>query len=214
MLDVKHAVAVLLTISSLGLARTHFAKVQAGDRPITLNSGDAAPPISFSAWIKGDPVPRFQKGTIYVLDFWATWCHPCILVMPHMSDIAKRYKGRVQVIGVDVRETIEPSRALNEKVRAFVEKQSNHMDYSACIDDAKKSMLTNYMTASGEHLIPCAYIVDQNGNIADIIQGFNKLKDPRIGNAITKLLAGTFDYKAAAKHHRLEVTEGRLIFDP
>jgi hypothetical protein len=70
------------------------------------------------------------------------------------------------------------------------------------------------MTASGEHLIPCAYIVDQNGNIADIVLGINRAGDPRIDRVITKLLDGTFDYKAAAKHHQAEVNEGKLILDP
>jgi thiol-disulfide isomerase/thioredoxin len=133
-----NALAMLLSASG-PTSGAYFSKPQS-NTPITLNAGDAAPPITFSSWIKGDPIPQFQKGTIYILDFWATWCRPCKLAMPHMSDVARRYKGKVQVIGVDVRETIDPGKALDDKVRAFAGKKSNHMNYSVCIDDAKKSM--------------------------------------------------------------------------
>ncbi|TAM98753.1 MAG: hypothetical protein EPN39_08380 [Chitinophagaceae bacterium] len=46
-----------------------FAQTQQVD---TFNIGDTAPAIKVSRWVKGAPVQRFEKGKVYVLDFWAT----------------------------------------------------------------------------------------------------------------------------------------------
>ena len=49
---------------------------------------------------------RAPKGPC-VLEFFATWCGPCRQTVPHLSEIAKRYQGRVAVIGVSMDEDIE-----------------------------------------------------------------------------------------------------------
>ncbi|WP_437918099.1 TlpA family protein disulfide reductase [Sphingobacterium sp. LRF_L2] len=52
--------------------------------------GDPAPPIRYSKWLKGTPVENYEKGHIYVIECWATWCGPCIAAMPHLSELAKK----------------------------------------------------------------------------------------------------------------------------
>ena len=47
-----------------------------GTVPVTaqeLSAGDPAPPISVTEWVQGEAVPAFEKGKIYLLEFWATW---------------------------------------------------------------------------------------------------------------------------------------------
>src|SRR5687768_5815604 len=70
----------------------------------TLIVGDPAPPIAVRKWIKGDPVTNFQPGKVYVVEFWATWCGPCQAAMPHLSELARKYKGKAEVISFDVKE--------------------------------------------------------------------------------------------------------------
>jgi thiol-disulfide isomerase/thioredoxin len=49
-------------------------------------------PVSLSGW----------RGKLVLLDFWASWCAPCIVELPHLIDLQKRYSGRLQVIGVSM----------------------------------------------------------------------------------------------------------------
>src|SRR5262245_8423353 len=70
----------------------------------TLKPGDAAPPIIVRKWIKGGPVTTFQPGMVYVVEFWATWCGPCQNAMPHLSNLAVKYKGKAEVLSIDVKE--------------------------------------------------------------------------------------------------------------
>jgi len=44
------------------------------DKYPLLNIGDHAPPLQVREWIKGEPVRKFEKGYVYVVELWATWC--------------------------------------------------------------------------------------------------------------------------------------------
>ena len=71
------------------------------DQPPSLNIGDPAPALQVREWLKGEPIQRFEKGNVYVLEFWATWCAPCKAAMPHLSALANEYKGKVRFLGID-----------------------------------------------------------------------------------------------------------------
>ncbi len=65
--------------------------------------GDAAPPIEAAQWIGGEPVEGFESGTTYVIDFWATWCGPCVKAMPHLAEMKKKAGGEpFEIIAVNV----------------------------------------------------------------------------------------------------------------
>jgi thiol-disulfide isomerase/thioredoxin len=133
-------------------------------RTPTLNIGDPAPPLRVREWLKGKPFQQFEKGQVYVIEFWATWCAPCRAAIPHLSDLAKKYKGKVTVLGIDIfgDETVSM-----EKVKAFVETQGNRMNYHVVAEDS------NYMSADWRDAadqrregIPRTFIVDQDGKLA------------------------------------------------
>jgi thiol-disulfide isomerase/thioredoxin len=53
----------------------------------SLTGRDPAPPLKVSKWLKGEEVKRFEPGKVYVVEFWATWCGPCIAFMPHLAEL-------------------------------------------------------------------------------------------------------------------------------
>jgi peroxiredoxin len=67
-----------------------------------LPAGMAAPDFT-RASLDGKPVTlSAARGKLVLLDFWASWCAPCIVELPHLVDLQKRYRGRLQVIGVSM----------------------------------------------------------------------------------------------------------------
>lgn len=45
-----------------------------------------------------------QSDKPVLLDFWATWCHPCKMVAPVLEDLSKEYAGRVVIAKMDIDE--------------------------------------------------------------------------------------------------------------
>ncbi|MGK6352822.1 TlpA family protein disulfide reductase [Parapedobacter sp. DT-150] len=133
-------------------------------RDSSLNIGDPAPSLHVLEWIKGSPIQQMEKGRVYVVEFWATWCKPCRAAMPHLSALARTYQGKMTIIGMDVYEKQNTSA---EKVRAFVDSMGNKMDYHVAIDD-NNQMVDKWLVASGEKDsgIPRSFVVDAKGRLA------------------------------------------------
>ena len=129
-----------------------------------LGVGDPAPPLSVSKWLKGEPVLVFATGKVHVVEFWASWCGPCRMVVPHLSALQKKYPD-VVFIGVNVWER-NPTQG-----EAFAKEQGDRMDYRVAQDDLSAGpqqgkMATDWLKAAGRDSIPCAFVVDGKGRIA------------------------------------------------
>ena len=64
--------------------------------------GKPAPELSVKDWLNSKPLKLADlKGKIVVLDFWATWCGPCLAAVPHTNELQRKYADRgVVFIGV------------------------------------------------------------------------------------------------------------------
>jgi thiol-disulfide isomerase/thioredoxin len=161
--------------------------------PIDALIGKPPPPITVAKWVKGEPLTGFEKGKVYVVDFWATWCGPCKAAIPHLTRLAHEHKGRVEVVGVSISEHQKDAKdtAYIEHVEKFVAKMDDRMDYRVAVDTPDKAMHDTWFKPAGTGGIPTAFIIDQKGLIAWI--GIGDPKD--VQRIVGEVLAGTFDIK-------------------
>lgn len=160
----------------------------------TLNIGDPAPPLKLHTWFKGTPFKQFEKGTVYVVEFWATWCKPCKAAMPHLSALAREYKDKVSFLGVDIYENKSFS---VKNVQAFVDSIGNRMDYNVAEQDSN-FMEEGWMVPSGDAGIPRTFVVNAEGRLAWI----GHPKD--LGKILPKIVDNTWDIKTELVKRNLD----------
>ena len=59
--------------------------------------GKSSPPLTVRTWLTQEPN---MKGKLVIVDFFATWCGPCMAARPHMNEIAKQYASSIAVVGL------------------------------------------------------------------------------------------------------------------
>ncbi len=182
--------------SSLAMAQGAEAAAKADGKTDMLIVGSPAPAIKVAKWFKGNEVKSFEKGKTYVVEFWATWCGPCRKSIPHLTEMAKEYKDKVNFVGVSVWEREDTY--LND-VDAFVKKMGDKMDYNVCADDKvgdEGSMAKNWMTAAGQGGIPTAFIVNGDSKIVWIGHPMEMAKP------LAEVVAGKWDLAKAVEESK------------
>jgi thiol-disulfide isomerase/thioredoxin len=171
MMKTRLAIAVVVGITGLAFGQTPAKVVQPAPQKeepkVTLKVGDPAPPLKIDQWIKGEPVQAFEKGKVYVVEFWATWCGPCIANIPHLNEVQKK---RPDLTVISVAGSERPAREGQpdkrvENLRKFVEGKGRQMDYRVAYEGSRV-MTTTWMAAAGQNGIPCAFVVDGDSKIA------------------------------------------------
>ncbi|MBD1421194.1 TlpA family protein disulfide reductase [Sphingobacterium chuzhouense] len=109
------------------------------------------------------------KGKVLVLDFWATWCQPCIRSFPGMQAAQEMYKDDEDVQFLFIN-TWERDKNYKDKVAAFIEK--NKYPFEVLFDDQKDEETGEIMAGKyGVQGIPAKFIIDKEGNIRYFLTG-------------------------------------------
>ena len=64
----------------------------------TALEGKPMPKLDLTGWVNGQVKPEEMKGKVVVVDFYATWCGPCMAAIPHNNELLKKYKDKGLVI--------------------------------------------------------------------------------------------------------------------
>ena len=181
---------VALTIASAVAQTPPAPPAPAAQQPESL-LGKAPPPLVVAKWVKGEPLTKFEKGKVYVVDFWATWCGPCKAAIPHLTRLQQEHPGSVEVIGVSISERQKgpDDDGYIAAVQAFVDGQGERMDYRVAVDTKDKVMHATWFKPAGTGGIPTAYVIDQNGLVAWVGIGSPDV----VTRVVGEVLAGTFD---------------------
>jgi len=180
----------LITLIGVGLlagcSKKEPAPQPQGNGTETAKLGQKAAALDGLTYVKGDAV-TLEEGKVYVVEFWATWCPPCLTSIPHLTEIQKQFKDKgVTVIGISNEADIE-------KVKSFVTEQGEKMNYTVAVDTEGK-VGNGYMTAFKQNGIPTAFVVDGQSNVAWVGHPMNGLDE-----ALGRVVAETPDSQAQAK---------------
>jgi peroxiredoxin len=144
-------------------------------RPVAI--GDPAPDFKLPALGPGSLSLGDYRGQVVLVNFWATWCPPCVEETPGLQKFSEQMREQgVTVIGVSV-----------DQNRRAVEEFVTHYGLSYPIAlDSHQAVAGRF----GTFKFPETYILDREGNVAEKIIGATDWQDPRLISFVQDLARG------------------------
>ena len=141
-------------------------------------SGQAAPDFELPLLAGGALKLSAQKGKVVVIDFWATWCGPCVRALPEMKKLAESYAENPDVVVVGFSTDDAENRAKVEKLVA-----KNQLGYAIGIgpEEAKAAFKVRG--------IPCIVVVGRDGVVQGRRVGYSSQLEKDLKRAVEALLA-------------------------
>jgi thiol-disulfide isomerase/thioredoxin len=138
--------------------------------------GKEAPDFTLALLGGGNFKLSEQRGKVIVLDFWATWCGPCMQAMPVIEEtVASFERDDVMLVTVNLQETEEPIRATLERLKL----------------DPKVAMDIDGVAAGRYQAdaIPQTVVIDQEGKVSRLFVGGGAKLGEQLTEAIEQLIA-------------------------
>jgi thiol-disulfide isomerase/thioredoxin len=140
------------------IAQGLLERLAAVGKPFDLTFNDAISGLEISM--------QSLRGKIVLVDFWATWCGPCLVEMPRMKELYARYHDRgVEFIGVSLDQSRDKGGF--DKLKAFVAKNEipSPQYYQG------NGWESEFSLSHGINSIPAVFLVDQDGKLFSVDAG-------------------------------------------
>ena len=142
--------------------------------------GKPAPPISGTD-VDGKPVSLTAlKGKVVLVDFWSTWCPPCVAAAPQLNTLAERYRARgLEILGVNVdalHEDVKDVKTALPVVRRFLIEHGS--SWTCLLSEPGANSITK---AYGVSEIPANFLIDRDGKLIAL-----ELTGPALEQAVVR----------------------------
>ena len=160
-------IGVLLVALSLVVAKAFQEKI--------INAGDTAPGFTITTDSGRQISPANFGGRVLVLNFWATWCPPCVEELPSLNEFQRQLAGSgVVVVGVSIDK--------NEKIyRDFLKRARITFETAR---DPEANISSDY----GTFKVPETYIIDRTGTVVEKLINLQDWTDPNLVARVKRLL--------------------------
>jgi peroxiredoxin len=166
------SVIALTTVSACATSGSGAASPSGGEHPLV---GSPAPSFDLPAQSGGARASLGDtQGKVVLVDFWATWCGPCKASFPKYQALAKKFDGKVVVIGIS-----EDDEA--DGIKGFAQETGATFPLAW---DSGKSVASSYKPES----MPTSFIVDKNGLVRFVHSGFREGDEKEIESQVASLL--------------------------
>ncbi|MDP9078606.1 MAG: TIGR03435 family protein [Bacteroidota bacterium] len=126
-----------------------------------VNIGQTIPEIKLPVLLNtGEKIDNLGalKGKVIWLEFWGTYCGPCVSAMPHLQQLQKQYAGKLQVIAI----SMEKERRINQ----FIANKPSNLWFAMDTADTFRKYFPY-------HTIPHAVLIDESGKVVAITEPSN-----------------------------------------
>jgi peroxiredoxin len=144
------------------IKREQDAKAAPASLPAKTKSAQGEPKVGS---LKPADFAKFKdsaKGKVLVLNFWATWCGPCVAEFPELVAIDAKYRDKgMKLVGI----TADEADDVQPKVIPFIKKHQVKFDIIRQDTDDPEEMM-NQITKDWNGVIPATFVYDKKGNLA------------------------------------------------
>ena len=124
----------------------------ADDTPVGKDVGLRAPDFTVPIYGGGSFTLSEQLGKVTIVNFWATWCTPCINELPHFDQLYRQYEGQIAMAVIH-------SNLITDDVEAFLSRFDYRMPFAL---DETGEVIQSF---GGSTMLPQTIVIDQTGKI-------------------------------------------------
>lgn len=174
-------IGLFIAMVILGLAGAYGLRIYASKGP---SEHDMAPNFTETT-LSGDTISLSEyRGQFVLLDFWGTWCGPCIKEIPHLKEVRQHFGDELAIIGIPVNDD-------SARVQKLVEK--HHITWPQLSVQTSGFRGSGIPWDYGINQYPTLFLIDPNGKIllnSDSDKDYISLQGERLLQTLKKYVKG------------------------